>query len=370
MKTITTQIEKEKEEVSITDQMKKFLIKGFYGFNSIICFGLAKRLGIFDYLNEKSKKKSNSGPISSISFTTKEIVTNLNLDPDYLEAWIHLSLDCGIFEIENVEERVLRTAPHVFNLLINKDHMFYVGSIISLFYYFAPLQDLIIDVFKTGRIPDENDVPEEFVMDGHRNSANWGSIIERLFSKYFKKNSRMIRKEGTILEVGCGYGFNLKNWAEKYKGAKLIGIDIDSRFTSFAKNLIEQNNLNDRVEVLDIPIDKFAKSRGGQFDLILLNQVLHEMDHDETYRRDVIKDLYSLLKDDGILIIGETIIPDAFSPKKGFQLFDIMHKFLEAKFARFYDEKSFRNFIESTPFKKAELIKERGEYFWALQKEK
>ncbi|MFX1418442.1 MAG: hypothetical protein ACFE9N_05930, partial [Promethearchaeota archaeon] len=138
MKTITAQIEKEKE-VSVTDQMKKFLIKGFYGFNTIICFGIAKRLGIFDYLYEKAKKISNSASISSVSFTLKEITSNLDLDPDYLEAWIHLSLDCGIFEIENVEERVLRTAPHVYNLLINKDHMFYIGSIISLFYYFAPL---------------------------------------------------------------------------------------------------------------------------------------------------------------------------------------------------------------------------------------
>ncbi|MFX1418370.1 MAG: class I SAM-dependent methyltransferase, partial [Promethearchaeota archaeon] len=227
-----------------------------------------------------------------------------------------------------------------------------------------------IEVFKTGRIPNENDVPEEFIMDGHRNSANWGMIIERLFSKYFKKYNRILRKESTILEVGCGYGFNLKNWAEKYKGAKLIGIDITPRFTSFAKNLIEQNNLNDRVEVLDIPIEKFAKSAIGQFDLIILNQVLHEMDHDEAYRRSVFEDLYSLLKEEGILIVGETIIPDAFSPRKGFQLFDIMHKFLEAKFARFYDEKSFEDFIESTPFNKAELIKERGEYFWALQKQK
>ena len=358
----------EEKEISIKDQMKKFLIKGFYGFNTIICFGIGKRLGILDYLDEKAKKLSNSGSISSVSFTLEEISKNLNLDPDYLDGWIHLSLDCGIFEIESTEKRSLKTAPYVYDLLINKDHMFYVGTIISLFYFFAPLQDLIIDFFRSGKIPSQNDVPEEFMIDASKNSANWGNIIERLFSKYFKKYSRALRKEGTILEVGCGYGFNLNNWSEKYKGAKFIGIDIDSRAVSFAKDLIERGNLNDRIEVLDIPIDKFTKSCKYRFDLILLNQVLHEMDHDEVYRKSVFKDLYSLLKDDGILIVGETMIPDTFSPKKGFQLFDIMHKFLEAKFARFYDEKSFKEFIKSTPFKKTELVREKGEYFWAIQK--
>ncbi|MFX0007454.1 MAG: class I SAM-dependent methyltransferase [Promethearchaeota archaeon] len=358
----------EKNEITLKDQMKKFLIKGFYGFNTIICFGIGKRLGILDYLDEKAKKLSNSGSISSVSFTLEEIHNNLNLDPDYLDGWIHLSLDCGIFEIDNIEKKSLKTAPYVYDLLINKDHMFYVGTIISLFYYFAPFQDLIVEFFKTGDIPNVNEIPEEFLIDAGKNSANWGIIIERLFSKYFKKYSRALRKEGRILEVGCGYGFNLKNWSEKYKGAKLIGIDIDSRAVSYSKKLMEQFNMDDRVEVLDIPIEKFAKSNMDKFDLILLNQVLHEMDHDKVYRRSVFENLYSLLKDEGILIVGETMIPDMFSPKKGFQLFDIMHKFLEAKFARFYDEKSFKEFIKSTPFKKAELVRERGEYFWAIQK--
>jgi hypothetical protein len=46
-----------------------------------------------------------------------------------------------------------------------------------------------------------------------------------------------------------------------------------------------------------------------------------------------------------------------------------MHKFLEAKFAKFYDEKSFKELIDLTPFKHAKLVRERGNYFWALKKE-
>ena len=83
---------------------------------------------------------------------------------------------------------------------------------------------------------------------------------------------------------------------------------------------------------------------------------------------DVFNDLYSLLKVDGILLVGESMIPDTFSPQKDFLLFDVMHKFLEADTAGFYDEKSFKEFVNSTPFKNAEFIRERGTYFWAVRK--
>ncbi|MBY8990918.1 MAG: hypothetical protein KGD58_09205 [Candidatus Lokiarchaeota archaeon] len=45
-----------KKEVTLREQLKKFLIKGYYGFNTILTLGLGMRLGIFDYLYAKSKK--------------------------------------------------------------------------------------------------------------------------------------------------------------------------------------------------------------------------------------------------------------------------------------------------------------------------
>jgi SAM-dependent methyltransferase len=357
------------KDFTIREQMKKFLIKGFYGFNTILCFGLGRRLGIFDYLDDKAKSLSESGSVSSISFTLEEISNVLNLDPVYLDAWAHLSLECGIFEIEDPQQKTLRTAPFVYELLINRNHMFYIGDPMGFFYYFAPLQDDILEFFKTGKVMGIDDLSKEILMDGHRSSARGGVLVEGLFSKHFKDLSKKIRREGKILAVGCGYGFNIEKWAEKYKRTRFVGLDIDPKAIKFAKKLIEQHNWNDRVEVFDIPIYEFVKKREDKFNLIMLNQVLHEMDHDEEYRRSVFKDLYTLLEDDGILIVGETMIPDTFSPRKGFQLFEIMHKFLEVKYAKFYNEKSFKEFIKSTPFKKAELVRDRVNYFWALRKE-
>ncbi|MFX0018709.1 MAG: class I SAM-dependent methyltransferase [Promethearchaeota archaeon] len=360
------------KEITIKEQMKKFLIKGFYGFNTILTYGLGLRLGIFDYLYKKAKFLSETTTISSMIFTIEEISENLNLNLKYVDAWVHLGLECGLFEINDSFKREIKTAPHVYSLLIDRNHMFYVGDTIGAFYYLAPYQDSILEYIKgAGKLSTSefyNDYPEEVIRATQMMSSRVGSLIERLFAKNFKDFCRNLRKESSILSVGCGYGYTLAIWAKKYKKARFVGIDIDSRGISASQRLIEENNWSDRVEILETSIDKYTEQSETKFDLILLNQVLHEMEKDKAYRLSVFNDLNTLLKEDGILLVAESMIHGTFDPPEEFQLFDVMHKFLEADFAGFYDEKSFKEFVDSTPFNRAEFIKDKGTYFWVVRK--
>jgi len=367
-----TNTSRNEKEITISEQMKKFLIKGFYGFNTILTYGLGLRLGIFDYLYKQAKSLSETTTISSVIFTIEEISEKLNLNLKYVDAWVHIGLECGLFEINDPIKKEIKTAPHVYSLLIDRNHMFYVGDTIGAFYYLAPYQDSILEYIKgAGKLSTTefyDEYPEEVIRATQKMSARVGSLIERLFAKNFKDFCRHLRKDSSILSVGCGYGYTLAVWAKKYKKARFVGIDIDSRGTSAAQRLIEENNWSDRVKILEIPIGKYTKQSETKFNLILLNQVLHEMENDKAYRLSVFNDLYTLLKDDGILLVAESMIHGTLDPPKEFQLFDVMHKFLEADFAGFYDEQSFKQFVDSTPFNKAEFIKDKGTYFWAVRK--
>jgi SAM-dependent methyltransferase len=179
--------------------------------------------------------------------------------------------------------------------------------------------------------------------------------------------------------VGCGYGLNLINWVKKYKRAKFIGIDIDPKGIESANKLFKDEKLSDRVEILEIPIEEYVKRTNTKFDVIMLNQVLHEMDPNENHRIKLLEHIYYLLKDDGLLIIGETMMPDIFNEKTEHLLYDIMHKWIEIIFpSKFYNYKSFRELIDLTSFKKIELIQEEDalksssfvpiSYFWAIRK--
>jgi len=358
----------ESTEITIKDQIKKFAINGLYGFNSIILIGMGRRLGIFNYLYKKAKSTPNSSKKIAVTFTPNELSEKLNLDLKYLDGWLHLALECDILEIVNSENKILKTAPYVYDLLIDRNNKSYIGGTLSSFYYIAPAQDILIENFKTGKIWNIYDLPGDVMKDLQERGARFGILVERLFYKKYEDFCRDLQKNAMILEVGCGYGFNLKNWAKKYEKARIVGIDIDSIGLEHTKKLIEKYNWNDRIKIYETPIENFARSFKNKFDLIILNQVLHEMNTDENYRKNVFKYLYSLLDDNGILLIGESMIPDTFAPKQRFQLFNITHKFTEVSTSLFYNEKSFKDFIDSTPFTKAEFITEGGDSCWVVKK--
>ncbi|MFX1365300.1 MAG: class I SAM-dependent methyltransferase [Promethearchaeota archaeon] len=329
---------------------------------------MGRRLGIFNYLYEKAKLSISSDKKIEIFFTPIELSEKLGLDFKYLDGWIHLALECGILEIENSESKILKTAPFIYELLIDRNNESYLGGTLGAFYYIAPSQDILIEYFRTGKVWSILDLSGNAIKDLQERGARFGALAERLFSKKFENFCEKIREAGTVFELGCGYGFNLETWAKKYGKARFIGIDIDPIAIAHAKELISRNNWNKRIEIFETTIDEFTQFYKEKFDLIILNQVLHEMNTDEKYRVSVFNNLYSLLDDEGMLLIGESMIPDTFAPKKRFELFDITHKFTEVKASFFYNEKTLREFIDSTSFTRSEFIKEGGSSIWVIRK--
>ncbi|MFX1395120.1 MAG: SAM-dependent methyltransferase, partial [Promethearchaeota archaeon] len=174
---------------------------------------------------------------------------------------------------------------------------------------------------------------------------------------------------GAILDVGCGCGYTLVHWAKKFKKTRLVGIDIDPLPLEHCKSMIEENKLNDRVEIHVTTTNKYCQEHKNQFDVVILNEVLHEMDPNEQYRINALTDIHNLLKDDGILMIGEGMIPDTYTPKTMFQFFEVWVKWVETSFpSSFYNEESIKKLFKSTSFKKVELVRDGREYCCVARK--
>ncbi|MFX1451620.1 MAG: class I SAM-dependent methyltransferase [Promethearchaeota archaeon] len=368
----------ENSKLTFIGQLEKFLVNSLIGFQIINVFGIGRRLGIFDYLYEKGSAFSNGKKITSVSFNFNELSSNLNLSPHYLNGWIHMSLACGIFEVNNCHEINLQTAPFVYELLVDQNNRLYLGDFLALCYDMTPSQEILCDSFKTGKFIEMDRLGPEIREYGQKNTVQTAPFIDKLFSIHFEANKMNLKNQGNLLEVGCGYGNFLEYWAKKYKKAKIVGIDIDPRAVAFTKKKFSK--WNDGIEILEITVRDFAHINKNKFDVIILNQVLHEINRDEKYRLKFFEDLYSILKDDGLLIVGEHIIPEIFSVDHKINLVEIWHLWLEVAYGSlFYNEEDFIKFIRSTPFKKVELIKESKEYkttlesfqrgyFWALKK--
>jgi len=371
----------EESKLSVLGQVEKLGVKSIIGFETINVLGIGIKLGIFEYLYRKGRTTSKNMDSTYVSFTLKELSENLSLSPIYLDAWIHMSLACDIFEVENSHDKSFKTAPYIYDLFIDYNNKFFIGHSIIMNYEYNPSPDVMCDIFKTGDFINLDTLGSEVISKSQCATTWFSPYIEGLFSKRFKEHKKILKNQGYFLAVGCGYGYNLEYWAKKYKNAKIVGIDIDPHAVASAKKNFEQEQWNNRIEILEITVSDFALTNKNKFDVILLNFVLHEMNRDEKYRIKVFEDLYSILKEDGLLIVTTHIIPEIFSVEHKSNLVEIWHQWLEVPYGtRFYDEKSFKKFISLTSFKNAELIKKESKesgnllesflrgYFWALRK--
>jgi len=352
-----------KKEINFVDQLKKLAVKSILGFQTVLVFGLGRKIGIFDYLQEKGSEES-----TEVCFTLDEIIQEITLDPVYLDAWMHMAITCGLFEVDKSCDQCLKTAPYIYHLLVDRNNMFYIGDILGGFYYMAPFQNEFFESFKTGKTLDYFNLPYEVRKDVTRMSAVLGKKVIEIFTNSCDEHDRILKEGGHFLEIGCGYGFNLKNWIEKYPQAHFVGIDIDNQAIDHTKGLIAEHNWQEQVKVENIELNEYFHHDDQKFDVVLLNQVLHEMEPKGNYRQLVFNDIYSLLKDEGILIVGETMIPGIFAPDQA-RYFEIMHKWFEVGIgSHFYDKDTFMEFIKTTPFKNAELIFDDRDYIWVISK--
>lgn len=355
---------------SLMEQFNIFVRDSVLGYLRVILVGLGRRLGILQYLYQKANSEKSDKKIESVSFTFNELMTKLNLDERYLEAWLNAALEVGIFEVFDKEKKSLKTCSHVYEIFINSNSPIFLGTAYGSIYRVALQQEDIFKNFKTGKLVNREQVPKDIVMEGHRVTARMGNRLEQYFSKRYRDVRKALREGGNILEVGCGYGYNLLNWAKKYRNCSIIGIDIDDEAVSCLREHVLKNKMDDRIKIIKASAEKYEiLNNRDKFDLIILNQVFHEMEIDDKFRKNVINNLYLLLKESGIILVGESIMEDIFDPDRKPQLFEALHKWQEVGLvSKFYTEKSFREFIASTSFKEAELIKEGDFSFWVLKK--
>jgi 2-polyprenyl-3-methyl-5-hydroxy-6-metoxy-1,4-benzoquinol methylase len=119
-------------------------------------------------------------------------------------------------------------------------------------------------------------------------NRDWRRIcIANLLLKYLKK--------GSLLDIGCGYGFFSKYFSEK--GYDVLGIDVEDELISLSqkatasllcKPLLRKCSINDIV------------NENKKFDNIIILDVLEHIQDDDI----LVKSAISLLKPGGILVIS------------------------------------------------------------------
>jgi 2-polyprenyl-3-methyl-5-hydroxy-6-metoxy-1,4-benzoquinol methylase len=108
-------------------------------------------------------------------------------------------------------------------------------------------------------------------------------IFIQLITKYFKPGKR-------LLDVGCGSGFFLK--AAEEIGWEAEGVEISPVASEYAQNIVRVKVLEGKLEAYHLPPEKY--------DLVVLIETIEHL----TNPLDTLREIYRILKKEGILIIS------------------------------------------------------------------
>ena len=100
----------------------------------------------------------------------------------------------------------------------------------------------------------------------------------------------------SVLDIGCGGGRMAFEISKKMANAKVVGVDGDLEYIELAKKMYKSDNLT----FIHAKIDEKLKFGENSFDLVIFIDVIEHLLNPAF----VLKEIYSLLKPGGILIVS------------------------------------------------------------------
>ena len=113
-----------------------------------------------------------------------------------------------------------------------------------------------------------------------------------------------IKADSKVLEVACNMGTTLIHIAKKY-GCDIVGVDLDEKAVEKAKKKIKDNDLEDKVKVMEgdaikLPFDDEI------FDVVVNEAMLTMLLGDKKER--ALKEYYRVLKPGGVVLTQDVVL--------------------------------------------------------------
>lgn len=153
---------------------------------------------------------------------------------------------------------------------------------------------IIMKVFESA--PQRYDWGLHVISLGHISKIRWHIV------------NNFIDPGNRVLDIGCGTGTLAVMMA--IKGARVDGFDLSKNMLAVAKQKVNSAGMERNITLITLDVaDMESALRDKSYDRIVSNLVFSELSEDEQIY--VLQESQRLLKDQGLLIIGDEIIPQS-----------------------------------------------------------
>ena len=259
------------------------------------------------------KAMNGKGPLSAL-----QVIQLSKLDKRYVEEWLKGMVAAGYLDYDPAAQTYTLPEEHAY-FLASDDTDHFVGG---LFAMVPPLLRAAPDVARAFKVGGGVRF-EEFGADcvSALDLINRGQYESRLADYWLKALPEVTARlagGGRALDIGCGSGRVCSALAKAFPGAEIVGVDPD------AESIARAKSLNSKVQFLVGD----ASTAQGEFDLVLLCDVLHDLAEPEK----TLAQARALLAADGVLFIVEPKAADRLEDNRnpvsttfyGFSLFHCM----------------------------------------------
>ena len=260
------------------------------GFNAMHLIDLGIDLGIFKAFAEAPD-----------SFPA-DIAAKLRLHAPYVETWCTTAYGFGL--LDGDESRRFRLAPHLDQILASPGHPRYLGGYVRLGTDFAA-EDFrrCRNAFRTGEVAPFQGRSESFARVIGEAIGGLHLITARKLLPDLPGLKPRLEAGGGLLEIGCGTGRFLLQFAKAWPSARATGVDIDPTGIAIGRDAITNAGIEERVRVLEA--DPAEAVEAESCDVAVMIEVLHEIA--PAARQHIVNACARALRPGGwLLIVDET----------------------------------------------------------------
>jgi len=257
---MTTASETAANAPTLADQVTR-LYDIIGGYHATHLLEIAQQLGVWRTITERP------------GITSAELAAALGTDPFYTDVLCRTAFSFSLIDREGPGWRM---APHLDQILGNPDSPFYLADAARVHLKVGEDYAEYVQHFKLGTRKPYQAHGQDFMED----VAAALKSLPRIFIETVLPRLPALRAKleagAELLDVGCGGGWALVQFAESFPAVRCTGIDIEPYSIEIARKLIAERGLGERCQAELGDVRELVKREA--FDVATSFLVVHEID--------------------------------------------------------------------------------------------
>jgi SAM-dependent methyltransferase len=233
--------------------------------------------------------------------TSDALAAGLSIQPFYTDVLCRTAFSFGLLEREG---QGWRMGPHFDQILGNPESSFYLAGAARVHLKVGEDYAEYVEHFRNGTTKPYQAHDTAFMED----VASALQSLPRLFMDFVLPQLPKLSEKferGRVLDVGCGGGWALVHFAERFPDARCMGVEVEPYSVELARKLVRDRGLEDRCEVR---LGSTELAETASYDVATSFLVIHEIE--PAVKQPFFTDVARALKPGGSLMVFDETYPE------------------------------------------------------------